>query len=87
MNNFGSKSNSYNSIIKFNDFSHMAIKSNDLTTFEYIMQKRERAEELKKKIKDIEEKIRIEEEKLTRGGNQLSVNTTEQVLKRPDKNS
>ena len=37
-----------------------------MTTFEYIMNKREKAIEIEERIKDLEEQIRIEEEKISR---------------------
>jgi flagellar biosynthesis component FlhA len=65
---------------------HVWLYKKGLTTFEYIMEKREKAENIKQKIRDIEEEIRVEEEKLSkRGSVQLSINTTEQIFKRSDR--
>ena len=63
---------------------HVWLYKKGVTTFEYIMQKREKAEELQDRIKEIEEQIRREEEKISQAWgslHSLSINSTEQNLK------
>ena len=65
---------------------HAWLYTKKLSTFEYIMQKRERDEELKLKIQQIEDEIQLEEAKLDNANSvQLSVNSTEQNMRKTDR--
>ena len=65
---------------------HIWLYFKKLSTFEFIMQKRERAEELKLKIQQIKADIQIEEAKLSNANNiHMSVNSTEQNMRKTDR--